>query len=48
MSQNPRSSIHNHLLSALPSEAFALLELYLRPARLEFRQILSEPNEPIA
>jgi CRP-like cAMP-binding protein len=43
-----QSSIRNQLLAALPAEDFAALQPHLEPVELELRQVLIEPNQPIA
>jgi CRP-like cAMP-binding protein len=48
MSAPQQSSTRNQLLSALPAEDFAALQSRLEPVKLELRQVLIEPNQPIA
>jgi CRP-like cAMP-binding protein len=48
MSASQRSSTRNQLLSGLPAEDFAALQSHLEPVKLELRQVLIEPNQPIA
>jgi CRP-like cAMP-binding protein len=43
-----QSSIRNQLLAAFPAEDFAALQSRLEPVELELRQVLIEPNQPIA
>jgi CRP-like cAMP-binding protein len=48
MSASQQSSTRNQLLSGLPAEDFAALQSHLEPVELELRQVLIEPNQPIA
>jgi CRP-like cAMP-binding protein len=48
MSAPQQTSIRNQLLAVLPAEDFAGLQSHLEPVELELRQVLIEPNEPIA
>jgi hypothetical protein len=48
MSASQQSSTRNQLLTALPAEDFAALHPQLEPVELELRQVLIEPNQPIA
>ncbi len=48
MSAPQQSSIRNQLLAGLPAEDFAALQSHLEPVELELRQVLIEPNQPIA
>jgi CRP-like cAMP-binding protein len=48
MSAPQQSSTRNQLLSGLPAEDFAALQSHLEPVKLELRQVLIEPNQPIA
>ena len=48
MSAPQQSSTRNQLLAGLPPEDFAALQPRLEPVKLELRQMLIEPNEPIA
>jgi hypothetical protein len=48
MSASQQSSTRNQLLSGLPAEDFAALRSHLEPVKLELRQVLIEPNQPIA
>ena len=47
MPQISQSKLHNRLLAALPSDAFAQLVGSLQPVSLELKQILYRPNQPI-
>ncbi|MDM9380943.1 Crp/Fnr family transcriptional regulator [Chlorogloeopsis sp. ULAP01] len=46
-SQNPRNSIKNQLLAALPPEEYERLLPYMELVSLDLKQILYAPNEPI-
>jgi CRP-like cAMP-binding protein len=48
VSQVRQSAVRNRLLAALPPDDFALLAPSLRPVRLDMRQVLHEPERPIA
>ena len=48
MSAPQQSSTRNQLLAAFPAEDFAALQSHLEPVELELRQVLIEPNQPIA
>src|SRR5919112_5849112 len=48
MSAPLQSSLRNQLLAGLPAEDFAALQPHLEPVQLELRQVLFEPNQPIA
>ncbi len=48
MSAPQQSSIRNQLLAGLPAEDFAALQSHLERVELELRQVLIEPNQPIA
>jgi CRP-like cAMP-binding protein len=48
MSASQQSSVRNQLLAGLPAEDFAALQSRLEPVELELRQVLIEPNQPIA
>ena len=48
MSQVRQSAVRNRLLAALPPDDFALLAPSLRPVRLDLKQVLHEPERPIA
>jgi CRP-like cAMP-binding protein len=48
MSASQQCSTRNQLLSGLPAEDFAALNSHLEPVELELRQMLIEPNQPIA
>jgi CRP-like cAMP-binding protein len=48
MSAPQQSSTRNQLIAALPAEDFAALQPQLEPVELELRQVLIEPNQPIA
>jgi CRP-like cAMP-binding protein len=48
MSPIQQSTVRNDLLAALPPDDFALLAPSLRPVHLELKQVLHEPERPIA
>jgi CRP-like cAMP-binding protein len=48
VSQPVQSAVRNRLLAALPPDDFALLAPALRPVRLDMKQVLHEPERPIA
>jgi CRP-like cAMP-binding protein len=47
VSASQQSSIRNQLLAGLQAEDFAALQPHLEPVKLELRQMLIEPNQPI-
>ena len=47
-SQVRQPDVRNRLLAALPPDDFALLAGSLRPVDLELRQVLHEPDQPVA
>src|SRR5918993_4008644 len=48
MSAPRQSSLRNQLLAGLAAEDFAALQSHLDPVQLQLRQVLFEPNQPIA
>jgi hypothetical protein len=48
MSTPQQPSVRNQLLAAVLAEDFAALQSHLEPVELELRQVLIEPNRPIA
>ncbi len=47
MSQPQQTTVRNRLLKALSSDDFALLQPHMEPTKVELKQTLIEPNQPI-
>ena len=47
MSQPQQTTVRNRLLKALAPADFALLQPHLEPTKVELKQTLIEPNQPL-